>query len=60
MIIVKHTGYYDLHGENRFALLREGDALTVIRRDGDKIICTATCHNSGREVIVEVEADNAG
>jgi len=35
-----HRGFYDQYAEKKFALLEEGQALTIERQEADKYICS--------------------
>ena len=35
-----HRGFYNRHGEKKFALLEEGQTLTIERQEADQYICS--------------------
>jgi len=56
-VVVEDTGYFNCHGDKRLALLRSGDKLVPRRFKGNTAICEGYCHNSERQVLVEIGID---
>jgi len=55
---IKNTGFYDEHGCAKAVLLYEGDRVKIERKLEGLFLCQATCRNSNRKVIAEVETEN--
>lgn len=55
---IKNTGYYSEHGCRKAVLLHEDDPVKIEKELDGLFLCQATCRNSNREVIVEVDPEN--